>query len=137
MRTYPNATIRYTASNMILNVHADGAGHGPNGIVAAIYFLGDAFDAKKPSQPNGSVLVESNRLRIVTPAVAETEYAALFKAGQGACSLRNTLTDLGHPQPATPIQGDNTCANGIANTEKKRDPAAGSKFTTGTQFGFH
>jgi hypothetical protein len=120
LRTYPNATIRYVASDMILNVHSDGSGHGANGVVAAYYFLGSAFNPNNPTKPNGAVLVECNRLRIVTAAVSETEYAALFKAGQGACSLRNTLNDFGFTQPATPIQGDNTCANGIANDTVKQ-----------------
>ena len=37
--------------------------------------------------------------------------------------LRTTLAEMGHPQPATPIQTDNSNATGIANgTVKQRKP---------------
>ena len=46
---------------------------------------------------------------------AEAELGAIFFNAKDGCMLRNTLLDLGHPQPPTPIQTDNACAAGIAN----------------------
>ena len=34
--------------------------------------------------------------------------------------LRNTLTGMGHPQPATPVQADNECAVALANGTVKQ-----------------
>jgi hypothetical protein len=55
-------------------------------------------------------------------SAAESEVSALFLNGQEAIPLRNTLIELGHPLPPTPLQTDNTTAAGFANdTIKKKD----------------
>ena len=53
-------------------------------------------------------------------SVAEAEYGSCFHNGQKAAPMRVTLAEPGHPQPATPIQVDNSCAAGIANNEMKQ-----------------
>jgi hypothetical protein len=83
--------------------------------VASYFWLGDHYSADVPARVNGAIATHCNKLRFTTASVAETEYAGLFCAGQHAAGLRATLEEMGYPQPATPIQGDNTCANGIAN----------------------
>jgi hypothetical protein len=59
-------------------------------------------------------------MREVVSSAAEAELAALFHNGKEACPLCITLEELGHLQPATPIQTDNSTASGIANDTVKQ-----------------
>ena len=63
-------------------------------------------------------------------SAAESEVGALFLNGQEAIFLRNTLIELGHPQPPTPLQTDNTTAAGFANDtiKQKRSKAMDMRF---------
>jgi hypothetical protein len=45
----------------------------------------------------------------------DAKLGALFYNGKDAAMLQTTLEDMGHPQPATPIQTDNACDSSIAN----------------------
>ena len=49
-----------------------------------------------------------------------SEIAAAFSNAKDATQLRTTLQEMGHPQPATPIQLDNTTAVGFANQNIKQ-----------------
>eukprot|EP00957_Ditylum_brightwellii_P164854 12551165-Ditylum_brightwellii.AAC.1 len=49
-------------------------------------------------------------------SAAEAELGALFKNAKEAVALRTMLQELGHQQPATPIQVDNFVAHGIVNS---------------------
>jgi len=53
-------------------------------------------------------------------SAAEAELGALFNNAQQATILRTTLMELGHPQPPTPMQADNSTATGIANDTLKQ-----------------
>ena len=48
-------------------------------------------------------------------SAAEAELGALFINAKEAVYLRQILTEMGHPQPKTPIQTDNTTAEGVIN----------------------
>ena len=48
-------------------------------------------------------------------SAAESETGAVFVNCQEAVSLRETLIEMRHPQPATPVHVDNACAVGIIN----------------------
>ena len=54
----------------------------------------------------------------------------MFMVGQKSEGLRNTLADLGFPQGATPLQGDNKVAVGIANGKfrQRRSKAIDMRF---------
>ena len=52
-------------------------------------------------------------------SAAEAELGALFLNAQEAVPIRNTLEELGHPQPATPTRTDNTTAEGIIHSTCK------------------
>eukprot|EP00957_Ditylum_brightwellii_P136661 10421995-Ditylum_brightwellii.AAC.1 len=52
----------------------------------------------------------------VMASAAEAELGALFENAKEAVALRTMLRDLGHQQPATPIQVDNSVAHGIVNS---------------------
>jgi hypothetical protein len=69
-------------------------------------------------------------MKVVVSSAAEAELGALFHNGKEAAWLRTTLTDMGHPQPPTPIQTDNACAAGIANdtVKQRRSKAVDMRF---------
>ena len=48
-------------------------------------------------------------------SAAEAELGALFINSKQAIPARNTLEEMGHCQPPTPIQTDNTTAIGVVN----------------------
>ena len=48
-------------------------------------------------------------------SAAEAEIGALYINCRAAIPARHTLTEMGHPQPPTPIQTDNTTALGVVN----------------------
>jgi hypothetical protein len=139
--TYPEVSVRYTASDMVLHVHSDASylsEPDARSRAGGLFYLTarprDPTVAPTPdSTPlpmNGPVLVLSSILPGVMASAAEAEYGALFINGKEAVALRNTLTDLGHPQPATPIQTDNSCAAGLANrtVKQRRSKAIDMRF---------
>ena len=50
-------------------------------------------------------------------SVAEAEVAALFINAREAVHMRRILHEMGHPQPRTPIQTDNSTAEGVINSK--------------------
>ena len=50
-------------------------------------------------------------------SAAEVELGGLFINAKTAVPMRKTLEELGHPQPPTPIQTDNSTACGVVNNE--------------------
>ena len=121
--THPEATIRYHASDMCLHIHSDASYMSePNARSRAggFFFLSSHPDSTPTPLLNGPVHVVSNILRNVMSSVAEAEVGALFHNGQEACPIRTALVEMGWPQPATPIQTDNSVAHGIANDSVKQ-----------------
>ena len=125
--THPDAVIQFKASDMILHVHSDAsylsepkARSGAGGF----FYLSDNIDVQQPDAPqpklNGAVHILSTILNNVMASATEAEVGALFHNAQDACMLRNALEFLGHPQPATPIQTNNSCAKGILNDTVKQ-----------------
>lgn len=138
--TWPNATVVYRASGMVLRVHSDASYLSePNARSRAggLFYLGEEFnvdnykaDSIHPSQFNGPVHVLSTVFDVVVASAAESEYGALFLNAKDAVSLRDTLEDLGYPQGATPIQTDNKCALGLATgtVKQRRSKAIDGRF---------
>ena len=63
-------------------------------------------------------------------SAAEAEVAALYLNAQEALPIRQCLIDMGHPQPATPMNTDNQTATGILNgtIKQKRSKAIDMRF---------
>jgi hypothetical protein len=63
-------------------------------------------------------------------SAAEAELGALFLNAKEAVYLRQILTEMGHSQPCTPIQTDNTTAEGVINNkiQPKRTKAMDMRF---------
>jgi hypothetical protein len=98
-------------------------------------FLSDTpINPNKPpaSRPalNGPIHSTCHILRNVMASAAEAEVGALFYNGQEAVPIRTTLEELGHPQPPTPMQTDNSTAAGFANDtiKQKRSKAMDMRF---------
>jgi hypothetical protein len=134
----PNATLKYFASDMTLHIHSDGSylserkarsrggGH---------FFLSDRSHtpAKPPTvtpKPNGAIYSLSRIIRNVMGSAAEAEIASSYLNGQEAIPIRTTLEEMGHPQPPTPMQVDNSTAEGFANDtiKQKRSKAIDMRF---------
>jgi len=137
--THPSATIRFTKSDMILHIVSDASYLTASGARSRLggYFFMSHNLLKTPPDPNdpaptfnGPILVNSSIIQPVLSSAAEAELGALFYNAKDGCMLRNTLTDMGHPQPATPIQADNACAVGLANDtmKQKRSKAIDMRF---------
>ena len=137
--THPDAKIRFTASDMILHVHSDASYlsvHGARSRVGGFFFLSQTppptgYTATSPTAPtNGPIHVNSIIMQNVMSSAAEAELGALFHNAKDATMLRHILQAMGHPQPATPIQTDNACADGIANNtvKQKRSRAMDMRF---------
>jgi hypothetical protein len=129
--THPDAVVRYTASDMQLHLHSDASYlSAPNSRsrLGGYFFLSDSLaDPTRAPTPddtpppfNGPVLVTANIIKVVVASATEAEFAAIFHNCQDAVLCRTILEDLGHPQTATPVQTDNSCAAGIANRTVKQ-----------------
>jgi len=150
--TNPVAIIKYHASGMILHIHSDASYLSElkaRSRAGGFFFLSDNIDPSPPDAPpprlNGAIHIISSIMNNVMASATEAEVGALFHNAQDACPLRTTLEFLGHPQPATPIQTDNNCAEGILNdtVKQKRSKAIDMRFywlrdrTKQKQFSIH
>ena len=103
--TYPDAYIRYHASDMILNVESDAAYlvlPNAKSRIAGFFQLTDRHPTNNKS-PNGPLLVECKTIKHVVTSAAEAETSALFHNAKTSIPIRRILIALGHPQPPTPI----------------------------------
>ena len=119
--TNPTATLRYTPSDMILKIHSDASYLSEP--KARSRSGGHFYLGSKPLHeytPNGAILDTTNILQTVASSVAEAEYVSLYVNAKTGIPMRHTLIEMGHPQPPTPIQTDNTTAVGIATDTIKQ-----------------
>ena len=79
---------------------------------------------------NGAILTIGTIIKAVMSSAAEVELGALFLNAKEAVCLRQILAKLGHPQPRTPIQTDNSTAEGVINNkiQPKRMKAMDMRF---------
>ena len=70
-------------------------------------------------------------MREVMSSAAEAELGALFHNGKEACPIRTALEEMGHPQPPTPIQTNNSTTAGIVtdSVKQKCSKAIDMRFT--------
>ena len=62
---------------------------------------------------NGAVLTIAQIIKNIMSSAAEAELGALFINCREAVPARHTLEEMGHKQPPTPMQTDNTTALGV------------------------
>jgi hypothetical protein len=75
-------------------------------------------------------LIISKVLKHVMSSAAEAEIGAFFINAKEGAVLRTTLEELGHTQPPTPMETDNTTATGYSNgtIKQKRTKAMDMRF---------
>ncbi len=120
--THPSATIRYRASDMILKIHSDASYLSEakaRSRAGGHFYMGDK-PSNQPERGNGPILNKSTIMRNVMSSAAEAECGALYDNTKEGVPLRTTLTEMGHPQPPTPVQVDNSTTNGFANKQIKQ-----------------
>eukprot|EP00804_Cyclotella_cryptica_P015658 CCRYP_003656-RB/>CCRYP_003656-RB protein AED:0.45 eAED:0.45 QI:0/-1/0/1/-1/0/1/0/153 len=60
-------------------------------------------------------------IKAVMSSAAKAEMGALYTNARKGVEIRNILEEMGHKQPPTPIQTDNSTAEGIANSRCNRN----------------
>ena len=121
--THPDAILRFTASDMIYHISSDASylsePKAKSRVGGHHYLSNKSIDPMKPPhvQPpnNGAIHTTCNILKNVMASAAEAETAALFHNTQHGAMIRTILEEMGHPQPPTPVQTDNSTAVGLAN----------------------
>jgi hypothetical protein len=114
--TYPDAKLRYGASDMILHVYSDASyltEPEARSCAGRHHYLGNL--PGKPGILKGPILNLSKVLKGVMSSAAEAKIGALYLNAKEATVIRTTLAEMGHPQPATPIETDNSTACVIMN----------------------
>jgi hypothetical protein len=119
---HPETKSCYHASDMILHIHSDASYLLENEAkirAGGFFYMGNTTKNDK-KLTNGAILIVSKVLEHVMSSAAEAEIGAAFiKAKEGAV-LGTTLEELGHKQPPTPMETDNTTATGYSNGKIKR-----------------
>jgi hypothetical protein len=138
---HPDATVRYTASDMYLHIHSDAYYQSEAKSISR--GGGTFFLSSRPPDPsatpdpnatppphNGAIHTISSITRNVMASATEAELSAVFHNARDCVPLRLALAEMGHPQAATPIQTDNACAAGIANetVKQRRSKAIDMRF---------
>ena len=101
--TYPNATLRYQSSDMILTIDSDAAYLVcPQAWSRAggMHYLTNT-DGKMINAP---LLVLAKVIKNVMASAAEAEIGALYMNTQEAVPIRTCLEELGHKQPPTQVR---------------------------------
>jgi hypothetical protein len=93
--------------------------------------LGISSSAPGPKDPitppevmptlNGPVHTMCKIIDVVVGSAAEAKIGAGYLNGQDAVPIVTKLTELGHPQPPTPMQVDSTTAEGFAKGTMKQN----------------
>ena len=120
--THPDAILTFKASNMVLNVHSDASyltEPKARSRAGGHFFMSSK---EENSKDNGAILNVAKIIKSVMSSAAEAEIGALFINSRQAIPARRTLEEMGHKQPPTPIQTNNTTALGFVT--KNLNPKA-------------
>ena len=71
-------------------------------------------DSDDPAN-NGAVLNIAQIIKAVMTSAAEAEIGAMYINAREAVPARKTLEEMGHPQPRTPMQTDNSAAQAVVS----------------------
>jgi len=115
--TQEDAVITYRKSDMVLAIHSDASYLSEP--KARSRAGGHFFLSENDTDPrdNGAVHTVAKIIKAVMSSAAEAELGGLFINAKTAVPIRKTLEELGHKQPPTPIQTDNSTACGVVNNE--------------------
>jgi hypothetical protein len=130
LATQEEAVLTYTASEMTLAVHSDASYLSEpkaRSRAGGHFFL--SSNAAIP-QNNGAVLNIAHIIKHVMTSATEAELAALYIMAREAVYIRIILEEMGHKQPPTPLQTDNSMAEAVINGKitPKRTKAMDMRF---------
>jgi hypothetical protein len=113
--TNPDAAVAYHASNMVLAGHSNASYLSKSN--AQSRAGGHFFMSSNVELPlnNGAVSTILQIIKAVMSLGAEAKVGTLFINCREAVPARHVLEFLGHPQPPTPMQMDNTTSLGVVN----------------------
>ncbi len=118
---YPDATICFLASNMIMNVHSDASYSSKSDAQRWRTFLYRVVPQRwRPYQVEWRIFTLCKILCFVIAFAAEAKLGTLFLNCKEGMIFCLTHEELGHPQPKTPIHCKNATAVGIANNTINR-----------------
>ena len=128
--TQEEAVLTFSASDMVLAVHSDASYHSKPGArsrAGGHFFL--SSDTVHPPN-NGAILTIAKFIKNVMSSAAEAELGALYIMAREVVYILQILQELGHKQPRTPMQTDNTTAEAIINNkvQPKRTKAMDMRF---------
>ena len=107
---------------MVLAVHSDASYLSES--KARIRAGGNFFMSKDVSFPpnNGAVLNIAKIMKKIISLASEAEIGAMHVNAREAVPARKSLNEMGHRQPRTPMQTDNTVAHSVvtSNVQPKR-----------------
>jgi hypothetical protein len=93
---------------------------------------GHHFLSKNVANPsnNGAIYNEASIIKSLMSSAAEAKIGALYINAQKGVEERNILEEMGHLQPPTPVQTNNSTADGIVNlhVQPKRTKAIDMHF---------
>ena len=128
LHTYPNTYIRFYAREMILHVDSDAAylvATKARRRIAGYFHLSDHPNITKYPKLNGAKLVECKTPRHMVYSSSESKVSGIYHNSGIAIPIRQTIQDLNHPQPPTPLKTDNSTATGFVydNIQQKLSKA--------------
>jgi hypothetical protein len=121
--THPETRIRYHASYMILHIHSDASYLSENEAKirsGGLFCMGNTAKNDK-KLTNGAILIVSKVLKHVMSSAAKAEIGAVFINAKKGAVIRTTVEELGHKQPPTPMETDNTTDTGYSNGTIKQE----------------
>jgi hypothetical protein len=111
------AILTYHKSSMIQAVHRNPSylnERKSQSIAGGHFYLSN--DVSYPPN-NGGILNIAKVIYVVVSSAAEAKLGALFMNSREAVYLRRILAKMGHPQPKTPIQTNNSTTEGVINSK--------------------
>ena len=113
--THPDEIITFSASNMVLTGHRDASYLSET--KACSRASGKFFLSNNSTNPpkNGDVPTVAPIIKPVMSSVAKVELGALYIKFREFIPARHAPIVIGHPQPPTPMQNNNTTAMGVIN----------------------
>ncbi len=130
MATNLDAILTYKKSDMVLAVHSDASylsEPAARSQAGSHFFCSSNMD-DPPN--NGAVLNTSKILKAIMSSAAKAKLGALYINDREAIPMQHLLEEMGHKQPPTPIQTDNSTALGVVtnNIQPRRTKAMDMRF---------
>ena len=113
--TQEEAVLTYNARDIILAVHSNASylsDTKARSRAGSHFFL--SSNTRIPAN-NSAILNIAHIIKHAMTSATEVELAGLYIMAREAVYIRIILKELGHPQPLTPLQTDNSMADAVIN----------------------